>query len=194
MYIILIKHLTILVFSVWNIWYSGKKRINSLSEDFREDTIKTIKTTLSTAIVRQYGICLGYIWPFRISTIDILSVYKYIMYLHSLWNIPEKLARGSHFLLFLKLVNIIFHIYRHCTYIFYLFQTKLQFSNMIFLNLHNNSDWCKWCIKVIGVYMSLWHSRWGKLPYLCKKKLIGTCCIVYFPWQDNHNNNIWWYT
>jgi len=67
--------------------------------------MKTIRTTLVSAIYRQIGSCFG-LFDIAAQTQYTYIVVKYKIYLHSLGEMLEKLARGSIFYLFLKLVQI----------------------------------------------------------------------------------------
>ena len=67
--------------------------------------METIRTTLVSAIYRQIGSCFG-LFDIAGQTQYTYIVVKYKINLHSLGKMLQKLARGSIFYLFLKLVHI----------------------------------------------------------------------------------------
>jgi hypothetical protein len=67
--------------------------------------MKTIRTTLVSAIYRQIGSCFG-LFDIAGQTQYTYIVVKYKINLHLLREMLEKLTRGSIFYLFLKLVQI----------------------------------------------------------------------------------------
>jgi hypothetical protein len=58
---------------------------NSTRPVFTEDTVKTIRTTLFSALFRQFNSCF-------VCFLTLLNKYK--IHFHSLWNRTEKLAKG----------------------------------------------------------------------------------------------------
>jgi hypothetical protein len=64
--------------------------------------MKTIRTTIVSAIYRQIGSCFG-LFDIAGQTQYTYNVDKYNINFHSLGDMLEKLGRGSIFYLFLKL-------------------------------------------------------------------------------------------
>lgn len=79
---------------------------NSISADFIEDTIKTIRATLAPALFKQFGTYFGLFGIVRETYPYIVSKFK--IYLYSLRNSSEYLTKDSLFYLLLKLVKINF--------------------------------------------------------------------------------------
>ena len=88
--------------------------------------MKTIRTMLASVIFRQFGSCfeLFDIAGYTQYTYNMYIVIKYQINLHSLRNRLDKLAKGSLFYLFLKLVQINF-IFTDNVRILYIYMTVL---------------------------------------------------------------------
>jgi hypothetical protein len=68
-------------------------------------SLKTIRTTLVSALFRQFGSCVG-LFDIAVQTQYTYIAVKYKIDLHSLRNKLEKITKGSLFYLFIKFVRI----------------------------------------------------------------------------------------
>jgi hypothetical protein len=107
--------------------------------------LKTIKPTL-VSFQYKISVVFDFLYKHKIHATIIYIVRKNLIYLHSLWKRPEKLAKGYLFYLFLKLLQIncivsnsvhILYIYKDISHIFSkncLKEFYLWFCHYMFIN------------------------------------------------------------